>query len=225
MRKIRYFLNRLGDSALARLTPEEKVYFSTIERSADRLNMMIEGVLQYSMTNGMDQKSEHIDLTVVFKEIINELELLILDKSARIECEPLPEIQGFSFLLYQLFYNIVLNALKFTRPDTEPLVRVTSKVSGNETEITIADNGIGFDPAYADSIFDPFTRLNPRDAFEGTGLGLSLCKKIVDRHGGKIRSQGRPNEGATFIITLPLTQDTTHVKNEVSLSRGSLKKR
>jgi signal transduction histidine kinase len=109
-------------------------------------------------------------------------------------------------LLYQLFDNLINNSIKFARPGIPPCILISGVAYGNAAQITLSDNGIGFEEHHATRIFETFTRLNPKDEFEGTGLGLSLCKKIVERHGGTISATGIPGIGATFTITLPLQQ-------------------
>jgi light-regulated signal transduction histidine kinase (bacteriophytochrome) len=131
--------------------------------------------------------------------------VLIQQKEAIVDIKPLPKIQGAAVLIYQLFYNLTNNALKFTREGVAPKIMFWSEPSnGSSTEtVFVKDNGIGFNQAYAQKIFETFSRLNSKDKFEGTGLGLSLCKKIVERHGGQITALGMENEGAMFTIELP----------------------
>ena len=115
-------------------------------------------------------------------------------------------------LLYQLFYNLINNSIKFAKAGTPPFISIESKklfTDGSEfAQIVVKDNGIGFEEEHAEKIFDTFTRLNSRDKYEGTGLGLALCKKIVERHGGTITASGKLREGASFLILLPLKQHT-----------------
>jgi signal transduction histidine kinase len=122
----------------------------------------------------------------------------------------LPHIEGGRVLIYQLFYNLINNALKFSRDVDKPLIVIESRVTQGAgkrfAELTVRDNGIGFDAAQGDTIFEAFARLNSKDKFEGTGLGLALCKKIADRHHGSIAATGVRGEGAMFVVRLPLTQ-------------------
>ena len=121
-------------------------------------------------------------------------------------------LEGSSILLYQLFYNLINNSLKFTREGVKPVIRISSAIAGEPGEqsarIIVEDNGIGFEQQYAERIFESFARLNSKDQYEGTGLGLSLCKRIVERHGGSIIAKGKINEGASFVIYLPMEQKT-----------------
>jgi signal transduction histidine kinase len=176
---------------------------------------MIEGVLHYSSLNASQQMMEEVDLNVLIEQIQEDLEVLIRQKKAAIQVNKLVVIEGASVLLYQLFYNLVNNSLKFTRPGIPPLIKIymepvdPSKLSSDPKQyviIKVADNGIGFEQKNADSIFETFTRLNSKDKFEGTGLGLTLCKKIAERHGGSITAEGKEGEGAIFTIRLPMKQ-------------------
>ena len=122
----------------------------------------------------------------------------------------MPGIQGAPVLLYQLFYNLINNSLKFTHPARAPRIQIAASTEKDGPENFVAirfqDNGIGFKQEDAKKIFDTFSRLNSKDQFEGTGLGLSLCKRIVVRHGGTIQATGKPNQGAMFIVRLPVVQ-------------------
>jgi signal transduction histidine kinase len=156
-----------------------------------------------------------VDLNAVLEQVENDLELLIQERGATIRRDPLPSIEGAPVLLYQLFYNLVNNSLKFARPGNSVLITIASRVIEENgkgiAELTVTDNGIGFDPDHAARIFETFVRLHPKDLYEGTGLGLSLCKKIVERHQGTISASGVRNGGATFVIRLPLILKVQHV--------------
>ena len=206
VRKIQTFGHRLLDEFSAELAPRARLYLQKIIRSAERMNSMIDGVLTYSSMTASEAKIEQVNLNEVFDNITGDLEVLVSKKSARIVKDDLPTIEGSEVLLYQLFYNLINNSLKFSRPDVPVVVTIESKDAEDHVIIRITDNGIGFDPLYAERIFDSFTRLNTKDQFEGTGLGLSLCRKIVQRHNGSIDAHGVPGKGAAFRIRLPKRQ-------------------
>ena len=170
---------------------------------------MIDGVLNYSKINSPRQFIEEIDLDQLLDEIITDLELLIQAKEAQFSSTGLPVVMGYRVLLYQLFYNIILNALKFAKTGEPVQVNIQCTISEQQQEkfyrIDITDNGIGFEDEYAGSIFETFTRLNAADEYEGTGLGLALCRKITDRHNGFIFATGELNKGATFTVLLPVS--------------------
>ncbi len=208
VRKIQTFSHRLNDEFGDILVPKAQTYLQKIIRSAERMNSMIDGVLRYSSLNAAEAEFDRVDLNVIIENIIGDLEVLISRKSAELTKEDLPVIEGSEVLLYQLFYNLINNSLKFSREGIAPKIAITSADIGEEVEIRVQDNGIGFDRQYADRIFESFTRLNAKDQFEGTGLGLSLCRKIVQRHSGTIEAHSSAGAGATFIIRLPRAQKT-----------------
>lgn len=208
IRKIKTFGERLRDD-YSQLLPEKAAGFlEKILSATDRAYAMINGVLAYSTMVAEDQPSSIVDLNTILKSIEADLEVLIQDKKATINVGPLPCIEGYPVLLYQLFYNLVNNSIKFSKPTEPPAITVTSTTVEFEqhqvARIILADNGIGFAQEHAERIFTTFTRLNARDKYEGTGLGLALCKKIVQRHNGFISAHGEKGKGAEFTILLPL---------------------
>jgi signal transduction histidine kinase len=170
--------------------------------------VMIDGVLTYSTVSALEEIYEPVNLNEVLKSVEIDLELVIQQKGATIRYSNLPTLEGAPILLHQLFYNLVNNALKFTKPDVPPVITLSSEIKWTEgkelAHIILQDNGIGFEQEFADQIFGTFTRLHPKDRYEGSGLGLALCKNIVERHGGTITAHGIPNGGASFEITLPV---------------------
>jgi signal transduction histidine kinase len=178
---------------------------------------MIEGVLQYSSVDTAETGFEKIDLNYICATILEDLELVIAEKKAEVTFSGLPVVTGSYTLIYQLLYNLINNSLKFVRDGVRPVIGISSRkakrdelqkagISAPDREycrIDVADNGIGFEQSYAEKIFDSFIRLNSKDKFEGTGLGLALCKKIAGRHKGRILAHGVPGRGATFSIFLP----------------------
>ena len=215
VRKIKTFVSRLIQENGKVFSENANLYVSKINSAADRMNIMIEGVLEYSMLNAAKQKMEIVDLNETIKNIENDLELLITQKKATIQYRHLPSVEGASVLLYQLFYNLINNSLKFSKPGQPSLITITSAlVQKNNKEfaqIDIRDNGIGFEQEFAGRIFETFLRLNSKDQYEGTGLGLSLCKRIVERHGGTIEAFSEPGKGADFCILIPLKQNEKNI--------------
>ena len=213
VRKIKIFTSRLQDETGHLLNEKGKTYLHKIQSSAERMSTMIEGVLNYSVQNGAEQVNEKTDLNIVIEEIRNDLEVLIQQKHAVINAGPLPVIEGDRILIHQLFYNLLNNALKFTTDQTQPVITIEATPVLKDKEacynITIADNGIGFDPQQSERIFDTFTRLNSKDKYDGTGLGLALCKKIVQRHHGTIVATSEDGKGAAFSLVLPVVQPAT----------------
>ncbi|MBW8685045.1 PAS domain-containing sensor histidine kinase [Chitinophaga rhizophila] len=222
VRKIKIFTSRLQDEAGEQLNDKGKTYLHKILSSAERMSTMIEGVLNYSVQNGSQQINEKVDLNTTITEIRNDLEVLIQQKQADITVDPLPVIEGDRILIHQLFYNLLNNSLKFTRDGVPPkiVIRAVPVLPDDVAsyDIIVTDNGIGFDQEQSEKIFETFTRLNSKDKYDGTGLGLSLCRKIVQRHHGTITATSEYGEGATFSITLPVLQPAPDVAQEHKLN-------
>ncbi|ACU61865.1 PAS domain-containing sensor histidine kinase [Chitinophaga pinensis] len=207
VRKIKTFVDRLEHDGETKLSEKGSSYLNKINTAANRMYDMIEGVLNYSSIDNAEQPLSSINLNETLNSIELDLEILMNQKKAHIVYEGLPTVKGAPLLIYQLFYNLINNSLKFTRLDTPPLITVTAKKAAKMgipyLQIDVKDNGIGFEQTQAQKIFNSFIRLNSKDKFEGTGLGLALCKKIVERHQGYITASGAENEGAVFSIFLP----------------------
>ncbi len=216
VRKVLNFSNRLKQELRNDLSEKAALYLSKIESSAMRMYSMIDGVLLYSSLNALEQTKELIDLYELMQTVEADLEVPISEKGAQVRYRDLPVVQGSSILLYQLFYNLINNALKFTKANEPPVIQVRAtevhsaamsekhfSEKSRYWEITIEDNGIGFKDSETEMIFTTFKRLHTKDKYEGTGLGLTLCRKIVERHGGTIKADGIEGEGARFTILLP----------------------
>lgn len=208
IRKIKTFGNRLVDEYQDVLPQKASNFLGKILSATDRMYAMVEGVLSYSTISAAEQPTELVDLKQIITNIETDLEVLIAEKKARIEFDSLPSINGAPVLLYQLFYNLINNSIKFSKPNVPVVIRIeasTANLEGNRfAKIVVADNGIGFEQEQAERIFTTFTRLNSKDLYEGTGLGLALCKKIVQRHNGFINAKGEKGKGAEFTILLPI---------------------
>lgn len=215
VRKIKTFTNRLEDHLNNELDESATKFIGRIHVATDRMFNMIEGVLAYSKINADLQKPTLVDLNDVIKNIEVDLEISLQKTAGKIQFDNLPKVEGASVLLYQLFYNLINNSIKFAKADVAPQITILSEmVVINHQQfvlITLKDNGIGFAPNHTERIFETFVRLNSKDSYEGTGLGLSLCKKIVERHGGTIIANGGLNNGAEFLITLPLKQNENDI--------------
>ena len=215
LRKIKIFSGRLEDDHTSQFSDKGRLYLEKIQGALDRMIAMVEGVLDYSSLNAIEQDIQHVPLTQVMQQIEQDLELLIAGTGARIRYEELPVIQGSSVLIHQLIYNLIANSLKFSVPGRPPLIEIGHSLfeenGGAWLRLSISDNGIGFSAEASERIFVTFARLHSKDKYEGTGLGLSLCKKIVERHGGRIMANGIPGEGAVFDIELPVLQVKTTI--------------
>jgi light-regulated signal transduction histidine kinase (bacteriophytochrome) len=207
IRKIKTYSNRLQDEYDALLPDQAKHFLEKINGASNRMHSMIDGVLSHSTYSAVDQIFEPVELDKVIREIETDLELLIQEKNATIISNFLMPVYGAPVLIHQLFYNLINNSLKFSKEDLPPIVEITTRpiiYNGKSfVNIELKDNGIGFQQEQAENIFTTFTRLNSKDKFEGTGLGLSLCKKIIQKHGGTIYAEGLPDIGAKFTMFLP----------------------
>ena len=212
LRKIKMYTSRIEDDYAGMLPPKALEFLAQVTGASTRMQMMIDGVLSFSTINSTEESVEKVNLNKILNDIKGDLELIIEQKNATLLTDELPEIEGAGILLYQLFYNLVSNSLKFSKHDIAPIIKISSSIVKKEdkeyAKFLVSDNGIGFDQYHAEQIFTTFVRLNSKDNYEGTGLGLSLCRKITERHGGTIEATGVENEGATFTITLPLVQSS-----------------
>jgi len=211
VRKIKTFSNLLKDEPETIFNENAKNYLSKVDHSAQRMQTIIEGILAYSTLDKRSQPVKRINLDQMIEHIKTDLELIINEKQAILIVSELPEIEGAPILIHQLFYNLIQNALKFSKADQPPRVIITCTVIKNEKdtemlEIKIKDNGIGLDPVFAEKIFDAFERLHSKDEFEGNGLGLAMCRKIAERHNGSITASGEKDNGAEFTVILPVKQ-------------------
>lgn len=165
---------------------------------------MLDGLLAYARLATQGKPFGKVDLKQVVAEILSDLEVRIMETGGQVEIEDLPVIDADPVQMRQLLQNLIGNALKFHRPGVPPVVKVSWKpASQSEIELIVKDNGIGFDMGNAHQLFKPFHRLHGRSEYEGTGMGLAICRKIVELHGGTISAQSVPGEGSTFTVTLP----------------------
>ncbi|HET6569329.1 MAG TPA: GAF domain-containing protein [Rhodothermales bacterium] len=215
LRKVHSFADLLKDEYGDRLDEDGQMFLQRIQNATLRMSGLIRDLLQYSRVSTNSQNFENVDLNVVVLDVLSDLEVRIKDVNGKVLVQQLPEVEADPVQMRQLFQNLIANALKFHKPEVPPVVKVTA--SGYETNLEdsmagpgcrleVADNGIGFDPKYADRIFQPFQRLHTRDVYTGTGVGLAICKRIVERHNGSIDVDSSPGEGTTFTITLPCQQ-------------------
>jgi PAS domain S-box-containing protein len=202
LRKILTF----SDMLLTRyeLTRQVRETLEKIHGSGTRMNELIKSILLYSNVSDERRLFEPTDLNSILKDVITDLELIIAEKNARINFSSLPTIEAVSFQMRQLFQNLISNSLKYSKPGNIPLIDIASKpLDEKKVVITIRDNGIGFESAYNEKIFQVFQRLSNNASQEGTGIGLALCKKIAETHQGLITAFGMKGEGAIFSIILP----------------------
>ncbi len=219
LRKITTFSSRIQEKHKVDIPDEVKLYLGKIEDSATRMSKLIRDLLDYSRLINHEKLFAQTNLNSVLRNVLTDFELLIEQKRASINFTKLLVIEAIPLHMNQLFYNLLSNALKFSRENVPPVITITSRLISQDEiknlelkaqlaycEITVKDNGIGFEQKYDQQIFLIFQRLNQRHQYDGTGIGLALCKKIVDNHYGKIRVESTVNEGSTFHIILPISQ-------------------
>ena len=216
VRKIRTFLNLIAEKETGNLSEKSKDYMNRTIRAATQMQQLIHDLLLYSRTTTSSEHFKKTDLNNILHDVTTELKEMIEEKNAFVVTERLPELEVIPFQLHQLFVNMISNSLKFSGADRKPHIHIKADMvdkdsleltNGNIYEryyrITISDNGIGFDPRYDDKIFDLFQRLHSKNKYSGTGIGLAICKKIIENHDGFITAHGEPDKGATFIVYLP----------------------
>lgn len=223
LRKIQAFGDRLQTKCAAELGEQGRDYLSRVQESAGRMRTLINDLLTFSRIKTKAQPHARVDLKRLADEVVGDLDGRLQQTGGRVAVGELPVVVAEPLQMRQLLQNLIGNALKFQKPGEPPVVEVRGRVrsdppsaSGNGTpsadgprvEVAVSDNGIGFDEKYLDRIFDVFQRLHGRNEYEGTGMGLAICRRIVEQHGGTITARSRPNEGSTFIVTLPVPRDS-----------------
>jgi PAS domain S-box-containing protein len=211
LRKIQAFGDRLKTKLDKALQPDSRDYLERMQNASARMRTLIDDLLAFSRVIRSAQPFVPVDLGHIAKEVLGDLEMRIEKNGAHVELDALPTIDADPTQMRQLLLNLIGNALKFQPPGAQPLVMVSARtvtsISGEQfCELVVEDNGIGFEDQYAEKIFAVFQRLHGRGEYEGTGVGLAVCRRIADRHHGTIVAKGRPGKGATFTVTLPVRQ-------------------
>lgn len=218
VRKIKIFSNLITEKSGDALPENLRDYLGRISAAANHMQKLIEALFAFSRTTSAERILEPVDLNILLQEVIDSLKDNIDEQKAVITAAPLPVLQIIPFQFHQLLENIICNALKYTRPNIRPEISITIALHSGSTlvhedadpelnyyAIAISDNGIGFDQQYASKIFELFQRLHSKNEYAGTGIGLAICKKIVQHHHGFITAAGEPGRGATFTIYIPAT--------------------
>jgi PAS domain S-box-containing protein len=205
LRKVYLFGNSLRRELEGQLSEEAGDYLNRMQNAAERMQAMINGLLDLSRVNKQGGEFEPVNMTRIALDVVEDLEAQITKTGGQVVIDDLPPVQGDPLQLRLLLQNLIGNALKYHIPETPPVVKVHARQIPGWVEIMVEDNGIGFDQKEVEKIFQPFQRLVGRNHYEGTGIGLAICKKIVERHGGEITAISEPGKGSTFIVTLPVT--------------------
>ena len=206
LRKIKTFSDRITKKYNDALDQKGKDYISRMQNAATRMQQLINDLLALSRVSSQEKSFTKIDLDILIKEVINDLEMRIEDVKGQVILNNIPTIEAVPTQMRQLFQNLIGNALKFHQENISPIVKIEGKhINNNFCQIMVKDNGIGFEEKYKDRIFRVFERLHSRSSYEGTGIGLSICRKIIERHHGMISVNSELGKGSTFIINLPLS--------------------
>ncbi|MFZ6009260.1 MAG: sensor histidine kinase, partial [Bacteroidota bacterium] len=219
LRKIRMFSDRLSVKYSQLLDEDGKNNVTRIQKAAERMQTLITDILTFSKISVDNALLVDSDMNTLVREVVTEMDEELKKRNAQIEIEELPVLPVNPGLMKPLFHNLINNALKYSKKDVAPMIRISSETNFNINgknpkelvnrkycRILVKDNGIGFDQKYAEEIFGMFKRLHRNTEFEGTGIGLALCKKIVEQHNGYISARSKIDEGSTFIVSLPLVQ-------------------
>lgn len=217
LRKIQTFGNRLKTISSETLTDQGLDYLERMQNAAERMQSLIDDLLILSRITTRARPFVAVNLVQVTREVLSDLEVLIQQTRGRVEMGELPYIEADPVQMRQLLQNLIGNALKFHKDQAPPIIKIYGKLLVGDhpaknavgvelCQILVEDNGIGFDEKYLDRIFNVFQRLHSRSEYPGTGMGLAICRKIAERHGGSITAVSTPGEGATFIVTLPIKQ-------------------
>ena len=221
LRQVRMLGERLRMDCAGQISPEGHDYIERISSASERMQRLLVDLMTYSLVTTTVRPVQEVDLMKLVGEVVSDLDACIQEVSGRVEVQQLPRIQADETQMRQLFQNLISNAIKFHRKTVAPVVRIETQIiagreglkdaddligSGPWCRILVKDNGIGFKANHSDQIFRIFKRLHTPQHYEGTGVGLSICKRVVERHDGVIKAQSEAGQGATFIITLPLQQ-------------------
>lgn len=222
LRKIEAFVDRLRAKYSDELGEDGKMYIDRMQNAASRMRSLINDLLSYSRVTTKAKPFARVDLAKCTREVLSDLQVAVETTSASIEVEDLPTIDADPTQMRMLLQNLIANAIKFHQDDVAPHIKIAARIHDRPPpgsllehhrqkvcEIRVQDNGIGFDMKYMNRIFGIFQRLHGRNAYEGTGVGLATCRKIVERHNGTITAESSPGNGATFIIFLAIRQDTS----------------
>lgn len=219
IRKVQTFASRLRETLGSKLTEVENNYFERLETAARRMGLLVDDLLEYSHVSQGGEAMEEIDLNKKLRIVLEDLEVAIEEKAARVHIDPLPTVRGHRRQVQQLFQNLLSNALKYSKQGVRPEIHIiATKVEGKAIPeslpaeeaakpfhcIEVRDNGIGFEQVNADRIFKMFQRLHGKAEYSGTGVGVSIVRKVVENHKGYITAEGKPGEGAAFRVYFPV---------------------
>ncbi len=203
LRMVTSFMQLLEKEYRDRIDETGRQYIGFAAEGARRMQLLIKNLLEYSRVNTRGKPYGPVNCDKIFNQVIRNLKLVISETQAQVTCDSLPTVWGDESQIMQVFQNLIENAIKFRKHQELPLVHVSARPNGREWVFSVRDNGIGIDPQHHDRIFTIFQRLHSRDEYPGTGIGLTIVKRIVERHGGQVCIESNPGKGSTFIFTVP----------------------
>lgn len=216
LRKIRIFSERIVLKYSDGMDQEGKTYIYKMQTACERMQNLINDILAFSKLNVENEMLVRSDINLIIEEVLMDMEFEIQEKNALIEVEKIPKLNVHPRLIKPLFQNLISNSLKYCRKDISPVVKISARIdeplkspenrTGKFCRINVEDNGVGFEQEYAEQVFTMFKRLHKGSEYEGTGIGLAICKKIVEQHKGYINVKSAVNKGSTFIISLPVEE-------------------
>jgi len=215
LRKIRTFSNRVVTKYKDKLDEEGQMYMDKMQSACERMQNLINDILAFSKIAISKEARINSDINAILNEVLSDMDLQIQEKNAKIIIDDLPKIPVYPRLMKPLFQNLINNSLKYAQKNIEPRIKISGRIelienmhdkaSGSKfCRINVQDNGVGFEQQYAEQIFTMFKRLHGNSEYHGTGIGLAICKKIVEEHHGYISARSDLNKGATFTISLPV---------------------
>jgi signal transduction histidine kinase len=210
LRKVQTFTEQLVSREADNLSEEGRNYLERTRAAGQRMQALIDDLLRFSRVATQGRPFEQVDLEEVANQAVSDLEAVVTESGGSVEVGDLPTVAADPLQMRQLIQNLISNGIKFHREGVPPKVRISGRTQGRFAEIEVSDNGIGFEPRYNSRIFRVFERLHGRGTYPGTGIGLALCRKIVDRHGGTISAESTPGQGSTFIVKLPISESISH---------------
>lgn len=216
LRKIRTFTDLLYSKYKEVFNDDAVRYINRIQNAAERMQILVKDILEFSKLSNDKDRFVDTDLNILVGEVLSDMETMIQEKKATVNIKPLPSLEVNPGLMRPLFFNLIGNALKYSKKETDPVIDIYGEPDANDEDLNavvkkkrfcriyVKDNGIGFDQKYAEKIFDMFVRLHGKSEYQGTGIGLALCKQIVEKHQGYISALSTEKQGSTFIISLPM---------------------
>jgi PAS domain S-box-containing protein len=206
LRKVLAFGDRLANKYGQVIDETGQDYLKRMRDASQRMQVLINDLLTFSRVTTRAQPFTQVDLNTLAQDVISDLEYQIDRTDGKVEAGELPTIEADPTQMHQLLQNLINNGLKFHREDEPPVVQISASTTRKKCRIMVKDNGIGFDLQYLDRVFKPFQRLHSREEYEGSGMGLAICRRIAERHAGEITAESTLGKGSTFIVTLPIAQ-------------------